>query len=80
MSVTQALFSPVTPAETAEPQPGPAQPAAVLPAASPSPDHTRGTLQARAQQVQGGDLTSLLMAWFEAGYQTGRHEVLLQKQ
>ncbi|KAL3158902.1 hypothetical protein ABBQ32_011617 [Trebouxia sp. C0010 RCD-2024] len=66
--------------ETTEPQPEPAQPAAVQPAVSPSPDDTRGTLQARAQQVQGGNLTSLLMASFEAGYQTGRHEALLQKQ
>ena len=70
-------------AEAAEPQadsarPAPVQPAPVQPAGSAVTNDTRSTLQARAQQVQGGNLTSLLMAWFEAGYQTGRHEALSQ--
>ena len=41
---------------------------------------TRGALQARAHEVQGGSLTDLLMAWFDAGYQTGRHEALSEQQ
>ena len=41
---------------------------------------TKGVLQTRAQKVQGGSLTDLLMAWFDAGYQTGRHEALSQQQ
>ena len=72
-------------AETAAPQADSAQPAPVQsahmqpsPAVSTATDDTKNTMQARAQHVQGGKLTSLLMAWFEAGYQTGRHEALSQ--
>jgi len=39
---------------------------------------TRSVLESRADKVQGGSLTELLMAWFDAGYQTGRHEALSQ--
>lgn len=78
-------LSPVTLAEAAEPQPGPArsghtQSAPVHCADFHTTQDARVTLQARAQQVQGGNLTTLLMAWFEAGYQTGRHEAMSQKQ
>ena len=39
---------------------------------------TRGALQSRAQNLQDGNLTELLMAWFDAGYQTGKHEAQSQ--
>ena len=75
-----AIFIPVFLAETAEPLADSAsvQAAHVQPAGFTATNDTKVTLQARAQQVQGGNLTSLLMAWFEAGYQTGRHEALSQ--
>ena len=61
-------------ADTKEQQPAPAQAPA-----SPATKDTRHVLQSRAQQLQGGSLTDLLMAWFDAGYQTGRHEALSQQ-
>lgn len=46
-------------------------------AAPPQPQSPRAALESRAQSVQNGDLTSLLMAWFDAGYQMGKHEASL---
>ncbi|KAL0018461.1 hypothetical protein WJX79_010025 [Trebouxia sp. C0005] len=43
----------------------------VSPPKSQSP---RDALQSRAQCIQDGSLTDLLMAWFDAGYQMGKHE------
>lgn len=40
---------------------------------------TREALQSRADKLQGGKLTALLMSWFDAGYQTGRMENELQQ-
>lgn len=43
--------------------------------ASPSKSQSpRDALQSRAQHIQDGNLTDLLMAWFDAGYQMGKHE------
>lgn len=42
------------------------------------PGDTRSALQNRADRIQGGDLTALLMSWFDAGYQTGKMEAQLQ--
>lgn len=85
MRYTATSFLPCGFAETAAPQADSAQPASIQsahmppgPAVSTATDDTKNTMQARAQHVQGGNLTSLLMAWFEAGYQTGRHEALSQ--
>lgn len=44
------------------------------PAATKPNQASRHALQSRADQLQGGNLTPLLMSWFDAGYQMGKLE------
>ncbi|DBB01738.1 hypothetical protein WJX77_011804 [Trebouxia sp. C0004] len=64
-----------TTAEQSEPAPVTAQQAP--PPRSQSP---RDALQSRSQCIQDGKLTDLLMAWFDAGYQMGKHEAQTQNR
>lgn len=48
--------------------------------AAPAASTARDALQTRAEGIQGGALSDLLLAWFDAGYQTGKHEAQMQRQ
>ncbi|DBB14716.1 TPA: hypothetical protein ACH3X3_004337 [Trebouxia sp. C0006] len=51
-----------------------AAPVTAQQASPPRSQSPRDALQSRAQCIQDGNLTDLLMAWFDAGYQMGKHE------
>lgn len=59
--------------------PQPAAQTPQIPESKSSHINTREALQSRADKLQGGKLTALLMSWFDAGYQTGRLESELQQ-